>query len=289
MLSNGGPGIPNLFIIGAMKSGTTSLHHYLAHHPQAFMCEPKEPGYFVEELNLRMGLDWYLGLFQHANGARIIGESSTHYAKLPAYQGVCERIHAFNPDARFVYLMRDPLQRMVSHYWHNVRNLFLEAERRDFSTAVAADPTYFAFSDYAAQLEPYFRLFGRDRVYCIVYEDLVADPEGTTRMLLQWLGLEGEIPPSVFTERWNARPPGIRQARGLGLLNRLAHSGLWARVSPHIPRGLKRYASSLASREVKVEKEVTEGMLAQLRPRLRVQVDSLRVLLGREFPQWSTE
>ena len=288
MAADGGGPIPNLFIIGAMKSGTTSLHQYLATHPGAFMSEPKEPGYFVEELNLSRGLAWYLALFREANSASVIGESSTHYTKLPLYQGVPERIMAFNPEARFVYLMRDPLQRIVSHYWHNVRNLFLEAERRDFATAVAKDPTYLAFSDYASQLEPYFRLFGRDRVYCIVYEEMVADPAGTTRALLQWLGLDGDIPAEVFAERWNARPASIRQARGLGLLNRLAHSGVWSQVSPLVPRPLKRYANWLASRQVEVETEVSESMLAPFRPRVQLQVDAVRVLLGREFPQWST-
>jgi hypothetical protein len=270
-----------------MKSGTTSLHHYLAAHPQVFMSEPKEPGFFVEELTWGNGLDWYLDLFQAAGSARVIGESSTHYAKLPVHQGVPERILEFNPDARFVYLMRDPLKRIVSHYWHNVRNHFLEAEHRDFSKAVREFPGYLAYGDYAMQLEPWFRLFGRDRVYCMVYEELAADPAGQTDALRRWLGLDGPVPEHVFSERYNVRPDVIRKVRGSGVLNRLAHSNLWARMAPMVPKPLRRYASgSLATREVDPELEITEEMLAPLRPRVKVHIEALRNLLGRDFPQW---
>lgn len=81
--------IPNLFIVGAMKSGTTTLHNYLNMHPDIFMSQkPKEPQYFVQELNWSKGEDWYLSLFEAAGDAKIIGESSTDYSKLPRYQGL---------------------------------------------------------------------------------------------------------------------------------------------------------------------------------------------------------
>src|SRR5579872_2507705 len=91
---------PNLFIIGAMKSGTTSLHEYLAAHPQIAMSRVKEPGFFVEELSFGRGLEWYLSQFDADERHRFLGESSTHYTKLPVYQGVAERIVRFNRHAR---------------------------------------------------------------------------------------------------------------------------------------------------------------------------------------------
>ena len=112
---------PNLFIIGAMKSGTSSLHAYLGTHPSVFMCEPKEPGYFVEQLNLKRGRGWYSKLFHGAEGASIRGESSTEYTKAPMYGGVPQRLAEFNPQAKIIYLMRDPIERSISHYWHMVR------------------------------------------------------------------------------------------------------------------------------------------------------------------------
>ena len=98
------------------------------------MCEPAEPSYFVDPRDLtRIYPDmlrrklWrseerYLELFSPAGDARVLGEASTSYTKRPLVPGVVERIAAFNPDARFIYLLRDPVERAVSHYWHMVRH-----------------------------------------------------------------------------------------------------------------------------------------------------------------------
>ena len=86
----------NLFIIGAMKSGTTSLHEYLNEHPQIAMSTEKEPGYFVEELSLDKDNSWYQSLFENTTNELYFGESSTHYAKYPTYDGVAERIKNYN-------------------------------------------------------------------------------------------------------------------------------------------------------------------------------------------------
>lgn len=279
---------PNLFIIGAMKSGTTSLHQYLARHPDAFMCEPKEPGYFVRELTWSRGLDWYLGLFAEAGPARIVGESSTHYTKLPTYQGVPERIQAFNPEARLVYVMRDPLERLVSHYWHNVRNLHLEAERRPFDQAVRDDPAYLAYSDYALQLTPYLARFGADRIWTVTFEALTRDPARLVGELCGWLGLSGPVPPDAYQRRWNARPEVVARARGNGLLNRLRYSPVWDRLAPLVPRAVRRLGSRLAEEPVDPDTEDFAPDLAALRPRLQERTAALEALLGRPFPEWTT-
>ena len=83
---------PNLFVIGAMKSGTTSLHAYLGSHPQIFMCPEKEPSFFAKETISSRGEDWYLKLFAAAGSKPVIGESSTAYSRIPLFPGVPERI-----------------------------------------------------------------------------------------------------------------------------------------------------------------------------------------------------
>jgi hypothetical protein len=284
----GTPKRPNLFIIGAMKSGTTSLHNYLGAHSDIFMCEPKEPGYFVEELTLSRGLQWYLSLFAGAKEERILGESSTHYAKLPVYKGVPDRIARFNEEARFIYVMRDPVQRVISHYWHNVRNLRWEAERRDMLTAVKRDPQYQAFSDYAIQLEPYFRLFGRERIHVMTFESLAAEPRSTVRAVFRWLDVDDGYVPPALDQRWNSAPEAAMRVRGLGLLNKFRHSTLWDGISPWVPAQIRAFGNALAARPARTKSESTEDVVAYLRPRLQGRTAALSALLGREFPEWTT-
>src|SRR5688500_2790920 len=120
---------PNLFIIGAMKAGTSSLHEYLHQHPQIFMSRFKEPQYFAPHRTQygmwgqgqplpEPGIDWYLRLFANAGDVEYAGESSVSYTARHWVTGCHERIWEFNAHARIIYLMRDPVERAISHYWH---------------------------------------------------------------------------------------------------------------------------------------------------------------------------
>lgn len=279
---------PNLFIIGAMKSGTTSLHEYLDTHPQIAMSEEKEPGYFVEELGLHKGEEWYYSRWGQRGEFRYHGESSTHYTKLPVFQGVPERLHRFNPEARLIYIMRNPFERVVSHYWHALRDAYHGGELRPLLKAVEEDPGYLAFSDYATQLEPYFERFGRDAILTLTFEALIEDPQREVDRVYRWLGL----PPHPVGEKsgkaHNQKPKDITAVAGTGLLNRIQYSNAWDRISPHVPAWMKSWAKKQAYRPVD-EQEVEDDI-----PRLRAaigelqrrQIDRLTRLLGRDFPEW---
>ncbi len=277
---------PNLFIIGAQKCGTTSLHEYLAAHADIYLSEPKEPGYFVPEIDYYpRDLDWYLGLFEEASGQRYIGESSTHYTKLPVYPGVAERIAAFvDEPPRFIYLMRDPIDRAISHYWHEVRKF---QEHRPIEVALAERIDYRAFGNYPMQLEPYFSTFGREAVYTLTFEELVRSPESKVGGILRWLGLEPELPEGSF-RRLNARPEQMQRVRGSGLLDRVARSRLWDHLSPRAPRSLKDFAKRLGYRKADPAEERADAAVARLRPEFQPVVRELEQLLGRTFPEWST-
>jgi hypothetical protein len=285
---------PNLFIIGAMKSGTTSLHEYLNTHPQIAMSTWKEPAFFVEELTLRRGEDWYLTLFENDERYRFLGESSTHYTRLPVFQGVAERLHRFNPDARLIYIMRNPFERVVSHYWHNTQIRDFKhggGEPRPLLKAVMEDPQYLAFGDYATQLEPYINLFGRNALYTLTFEALVRNPQREVDNIYQWLGLPPHALGGQFAQAHNQRPKGITGAAGAGLLYRIRFSNAWHRMAPHFPRWFKEWAKKRAYRSMDERKSQQE--IARLRTEIgdlqRRQIDRLRHLLNREFPEWQIE
>lgn len=276
---------PNLFIIGAAKSGTTSLHHLLSQHPGIFLSEPKEPAFFVPELDYYpRGTEWYLSLFEGAGTAAYRGESSTHYTKRPLYEDVPDRIAAFvDEQPRFIYLMRDPIDRAISNYWHNLRK---HQEHRGMLEAFREVPEYLAVSDYVLQLEPYLERFGRAAVFTSTFEELVTRPESTVADILEWLGLEPA--PTLELEKHNAKPGEFTRVRGRGVLHRVALSPTWERLSPLAPRWLKRAGHKLGySAGRPADADVAE-VVRMLQPRMRARVAELEGLLGRSFDEWTT-
>ena len=166
--SDPGAALPNLVVIGGLKCGTTSLHHYLNLHPEIGMSRPKELNFFVAELNWDLGRDWYASHFAASDSVR--GESSPHYTNAPRFRGVAERMAELIPDARLMYVVRDPLDRAVSHYLHNVSGGY---ETRTLAEALAEpDSAYVHRSLYAMQLEPYLGRYPRERITIVAHEEL---------------------------------------------------------------------------------------------------------------------
>jgi len=284
------PPKPNLFIIGAMKSGTTSLHNYLDMHPQIFMSANKEPGYFVEELTLNRGPHWYQSLFEGAEKLKYRGESSTHYTKLPRYSGVAERIHNFNKEAKLIYIMRDPFERMISHYWHAVREVHFGGEIRPIIKAVTECTDYLAFSEYVLQLTPYIRLFGRDAIYVMTFEALLGDPQREISKLVAWLDLPALDLGKEAYEPYNQKPAKLIGVAGNGLLNKIQYSSAWSKVSRWTPSSLKDIAKQIAYRDICESDQIEQiaKLKATVMARQRRQIDALSTLLDRDFLEWPT-
>jgi Sulfotransferase domain. len=107
--------LPNLLIIGSQKAGTTSLHTYLSYHPEIFMSKNKELAFFCGT-NSDKDTDWYRSNFKTDKAIR--GESSMVYTHCKRYPGVPARIHELIPEAKLIYILRDPISRVLSHYSH---------------------------------------------------------------------------------------------------------------------------------------------------------------------------
>src|SRR5690606_4205334 len=154
-------------IIGAMKSATSTLHEQLALQPGIFMSTPKEPNFFSDDAQFAKGLGWYTGLFAEAEPNALCGESSTHYTKLPTHPHTVERLAAAVPGARFIYVMRHPIDRLVSHYIHGWT---MREISEPIDEAIDRHPELIAYGCYAKQLTPYFERFGRDRVLPMFFD-----------------------------------------------------------------------------------------------------------------------
>jgi hypothetical protein len=196
---DGGPGVlPNLVVIGGLKCGTTSLHHYLNLHPEIAMSRPKELNFFVEELNWGLGPSWYGEHFDPAAAVR--GETSPHYTDRPRLDGVARRMREVIPHAHVIYMVRHPIDRMLSHYLHNVGGGY---EDRTLNEAFGRwDTAYVDRSRYAFQLEPYLEQFGPERIRLVSREELKTARAETMRALFEFLGVDPDFTSEEFDREW---------------------------------------------------------------------------------------
>jgi hypothetical protein len=283
--------LPTFFIIGAPKAGTTSLHNYLAEHPQIQMSSVKEPNFFAPHLNpvdeprRISSIDQYERLFDPAMAVR--GEASTPYTEYPLRQGVPERIKELVPEARFIYVVRDPVARTVSHYDHLVA---AQGERRSLAETLGdlSDPRTppICASMYSLQLELYLRHFAQERVLIVDQADLHADRRATLREVFGFLGVDDAFDSPRFDDEFlkgndhHVYPPGF--ARFVEL-----------RVIPHL-RWVSPKARHLMRRSVErgllprlEPSELDEKLRARLQEYFAPEVARLRALSGMGFSSWS--
>lgn len=281
-----------------MKSGTNYLRKLLNLHPSVFMTDEIEPSYFAEpeELKSIWPEMWargywrdecnYLQLFASAGEAAVLGEASTIYTKSPQVTGVADRLHAFNRDARLIYLLRDPVERAISHYWHMVR---YHSEFRPIEAAIRQDPQYVAVSHYAMQLAPFRERFGSDRIAVMTHERLIRDPLATMGSLYRWLGLDAaSVDVAAFREPENVTPDVVRMPVWNGIPRKLWQSPPVRSIRQHLPPALQARLRAATNRYVSRHAvdltEVTDFLRAIQRP----QVEALSDMLGREFGEWTT-
>ncbi len=177
--------LPDFLIIGAMKSATTTLHDQLAAQPGIFMSTPKEPCYFSNDEIFARGERWYRSLFAGAPADALCGESSTHYTKLPTYPDTVARIKTLLPDAKLIYIMRHPVQRLLSQFAHEWSE---RAVTGGVDQAVAELPRLTEYSLYSMQLEPYLDAFGPQRILPLFFERLTRHPQSELERVAKFIG-----------------------------------------------------------------------------------------------------
>ena len=182
--------MPDFIILGAMKCATTTLYDQLSHQPGIFMPDLKEPNFFSDDVQYRQGLSWYQALFSAAKIDDIIGEASTHYSKLPNYPATVERIKKNLPNVRFIYVMRDPIDRLVSQYIHEWSCGNITASLDD---ALDLHPELTDYSRYSFQLQPYIENFGKDRVLPVFFERMKVQPQTELERIAKFIGFHQPV------------------------------------------------------------------------------------------------
>lgn len=183
---------PEFLIIGAMKCATSSIHDQLARCKGISMSDPKEPNFFSDPDNWAMGLSWYESLFSSMPASDLKGESSTHYTKLPTYPKCARRVHEFIPNAKLIYVMRDPIDRIVSQYIHEWSMRMID-DGCSIDEAIREYPILVDYSKYAMQLSPYIELFGIDAILPVFFERIKANPQLELERIAAHIGYTGQV------------------------------------------------------------------------------------------------
>jgi hypothetical protein len=225
---------PDFIIIGAMKSATSSIHSQLAAHPGIFMSEPKEPNFFSDDAEYERGTEWYGSLFEAAAADDLRGESSTHYTKLPDYPHTVDRMKAALPNAKLIYVMRHPVDRLESHYIHQWSQNVI---RCGIEEALDRHPELVDYGRYAFQLEPYFEAFGRDAVLPVFFAALKRHPQRELERIARFVGYEGAVLWDPELGAQNVSSERIRRFAGYGLI--VESRPMTALRRALIPQGLR--------------------------------------------------
>jgi hypothetical protein len=320
-----GARVPDFFIIGHAKCGTTAMYEMLRSHPQIYMPEykegsGKEPWFFSRdnphpqehgERSVQftgrhaMTFEQYLSLFAAARPDQRVGEASTSYIWSSS---AAARIAEVRPDARIIAILREPASFLRSLHMQLLVN-YHESER-DFAKALALDdarregkhipshsywPQALIYSDrvrYVEQLRRYHEVFGREQVLVLIYEDFRADNEATVRGVLRFLEVDDSHPiqlvdanPSVSVRSRRVDDALRRLSAGRGPLPRLARSAL----RTVLPRGIAGAAARALRRGVVYGSPapVEEAFQLELRRRFKPEVVALSEYLGRDLvSQW---
>jgi hypothetical protein len=274
--------LPNLFVVGAAKSGTTSLHRYLDAHAEISMSVPKEPRVFADT-RWRERLGGYAEMFS-TPGATIRGESSPRYTRFPISRHIPERVASTCPHARVIYIVRDPVDRIVADWLQRYAGMLehrpLAAVLRDYDQP---GNFYVAGSRYATQLEQWLRHFERERVLVIDQMDLRSRRTETLLRALRFLGVRPTLPSNLDTE-FNVSKGTVRMTP--------AAARLWFTLEPATKRLPARLGERIsASRLFPVESlgkpALPEETRAALARHLRGEAERLRELTGMAFASWS--
>ena len=286
--------MPNLFIIGASKSGSSALHSYLEPHPDICMSREKEPCFFVDRAELAEAWpimarqpcshDWaaYLDLWSGGETAKYRGEGRVYYSQTPHRSGIPARIASVCPDARFIYTVREPVSRAITHYWQRFKEF---QEPLSIEDAMRQNALYRDSSDYALQLKAYYDYFDPSRVKVVIAEDLRTRRRAVMKEILDWL----ELPPYDYTDEEltdrHKSPPTSRKER-FPLVRELRNSKLWAAARNHLPKAMVERMRGVATVTFDKDEVDDSAAVAYLRDYLAPRRAEFEAMIGRHVTAW---
>lgn len=257
----------DVIILGAQKAATTTLFDMLCATGAFIGSTPKEPHYFSEVIDWREELDRYHAIYKSENADRLRLEASTSYTFHPhRADALWNDLYAYNPDLRLIYIVRKPIDRVLSHYRHSLMRGYAKG---DIDRFVREYPLSLDITRYHSQIAPYIEVFGKDQVLVLLFDEVTKAPEATIAKIGDFLGLTlGYIPPvhsnkaGEIAHRWEWE---------YGLLGKVA----------------ARFTRDRRRRRVKSAK-VSDDLKNYINAELKAEVSALEGLLGSDLSNWKS-
>lgn len=290
--------LPNFFVVGAQKSGTTSLHHYLAEHPDIFLPDQKETKFFVEDTQYAHGIEYYAEkYFSACKDEKAVGEVDPDYMY---FKTGAERIKRHIPNAKLIFIFRNPVYRAFSGYVMAYRRglelnsfeeaISIEAERIGRGYEEDFHFSYVHRGFYADQVNRFLKNWDASQMHFVLAEDLINKPAETLRRCLTFLGVAPDFVPTLINKKFHEATVPKNLALTVFLRNRNAF--------PKFRRVARFFVPKLAWRDwlrgrlsiwnVKPSdmelKEETRQYLAEI---YRPENEKLSRLIGRDLSHWN--
>jgi len=199
---------PDFIIIGAMKCATSTLHEQLALVKGVSMSSPKEPNFFSDDGQYEKGFEWYDQIFND-DGASILGESSTHYTKFPIYPKTIDRmLEAGLTDTKFIYIIRHPIDRLISHYIHEWSQGVIKA---DIDSAVERHSELISYSLYHYQINHYLSNYSSNQIMLVFYDSLISRPQFEFERISDFIGIKDTVEWDFTMEKKNVSSKRIKR------------------------------------------------------------------------------
>jgi Sulfotransferase family len=301
--------LPDFFIIGHPKCGTTALHEMLGAHPQIYMPEMKEPQFFASDLRVpdpsrpqagTMSYEEYLALFAHARPDQLIGDASTRHIWSPT---AAERIARAQPAARIIALLREPASFVRSLHLQLLQNrsenepdlrkaIALEEQRREgraLTKLAASQPLLLQYTlraRYVEQLRRYYDAFPPEQVLVLIYEEFRAENEQTVRAVQRFLGVDDTLPlQTVQANETVRRRVGLDDAMFAAAYGKGALALVKKAVQLATPRSLRRGAFRALQRSAVfgAPEPLDDSFMLELRRRFKPEVQALSEYLDRDL------
>lgn len=269
----------DFIIIGAQKSGTTSLSYHLMQHPMVCFCSNKEPDFF-DKLDWDKNVSSYHALYRPDNNEQKWGEGSTRYTMMPEVLGTEDRIYAYNPKMKLIYLMRDPVERAISQYAHRlVRKRVLSSLEEELEV----HPSYLNRSKYHLQIMPYINRFGRDLVYINTFEQFIMNPQLVMTEVAQFIGIDASFYNSNYAfERKN-------QSAKRKILPDFGKSALFKpikQIGHKLPKGVRDTLLNLLGNSIDSKPDFPAQIKSDFYQQTLSDRAQIEQLLQRELVEW---